>query len=165
MTLGSTNAESARAKFSNGDMAGYDLAGARLRNATLVSANLHKTLTRDAEQVEADRFGANLESSDLTYVRADTGIRHSEMNETDEVGGLFQIWVQPDRSGHKLGWQMRKFPTDPVAGLLPALATGRGDGEQDSALPINQDHHSMVAGSARTMVLTTLWCPTWLPMW
>jgi redox-sensitive bicupin YhaK (pirin superfamily) len=80
-----------------------------------------------------------LRAGDVQVMHAGTGIRHSEMNEADETCRLFQIWILPDRAGHPPGWETRQFPTDPVAGLLPTLVSGRAGAAHDGALLIHQD--------------------------
>lgn len=76
-------------------------------------------------------------AGDVQVMHAGTGIQHSEMNQQDEATTLFQIWIVPDHTGHEPGWEMREFPTDPVSGALPALASGRAG--HDGVLPIHQD--------------------------
>lgn len=76
-------------------------------------------------------------AGDVQVMHAGTGILHSEMNEGDVPTRLFQIWVLPDRARHEPGWQTRRFPTEPVTGALPVLASGRAG--HDGALGLNQD--------------------------
>jgi len=76
-------------------------------------------------------------AGDVQVMTAGTGIVHSEMNEEDEPTTLFQIWIFTDRRGHTPGWEIRRFPKQPVAGTLPILASGRNG--EEHALPINQD--------------------------
>lgn len=84
--------------------------------------------------------GGITRAGDVQVMHAGTGIRHSEMNQQDEPTTLFQIWILPDRAGHPPGWEMREFPTDPVSGALPALASGRaGHDGHDGALVLYQD--------------------------
>lgn len=76
-------------------------------------------------------------AGDVQVMSAGSGVVHSEKNETDEPTTLFQIWIQTDAANHPPRWEARKFPSDPVQGALPVLASGRVG--QDAALMIHQD--------------------------
>jgi len=106
------------------------------------------------------------EAGDVQVMHAGTGIRHAEMNREDDQTTLFQIWIQPDKAGHEPGWDARQFPKDPVAGSLPALASGRA--HHPDAMRIHQDaavhggriragdavHHELGEGRAAYLVVS-----------
>jgi hypothetical protein len=76
-------------------------------------------------------------AGDVQVMSAGTGITHAEYNLEDEVTQIFQIWIQPDRSGHEPRWDQRAFPAGDRAGRLVALASGQA--AHLDALPIRQD--------------------------
>ncbi|KAL0050358.1 hypothetical protein WJX82_009631 [Trebouxia sp. C0006] len=47
----------------------------------------------------------------VQYLSAGTGIAHSEMNEKDERTRFLQIWMTPDRRGHKPQYGSSKYST------------------------------------------------------
>ncbi len=63
-------------------------------------------------------------AGDVQVMHAGTGITHAEMNQEDEATRLFQIWIIPDESGVKPGWEAREFPRNAGEGLQ-ILASGR----------------------------------------
>jgi quercetin 2,3-dioxygenase len=76
-------------------------------------------------------------AGDVQVMSAGTGIAHSEYNKEDETTQIFQIWIQPTRSGEKPSWGTRPFPKTDRAGQFVVLASGfDGDGD---ALPIRTD--------------------------
>lgn len=77
------------------------------------------------------------EAGDVQVMHAGTGIMHAEWNRESEDTLIYQIWVTPDRAGHRPGWEQRPFPKDRRAGALLPLASGT-DGVE-GALKIHQD--------------------------
>ncbi|MBI1341043.1 cupin domain-containing protein [bacterium] len=75
-------------------------------------------------------------AGDVQVMSAGSGVRHSEYNLEDEPTTLFQIWIEPDRSGGEPSWGAREFPTADRAGSWSVLASGHDD---DDALPIRAD--------------------------
>jgi redox-sensitive bicupin YhaK (pirin superfamily) len=76
-------------------------------------------------------------AGDVQVMSAGTGILHAEYNLEDQPTQIFQIWIEPNRTGLAPAWAARPFPKGDRAGRLVALASGRaGD---DGALPIHQD--------------------------
>lgn len=131
---------------------------------------------RDMEIITYVRHGAishedslgnkgRTEAGDVQVMHAGTGIRHAEMNDEDQATTLFQIWIMPDKAGYEPGWDARRFPKEPVADALPALASGR-DAHPD-AMRIHQNasvhggritagdgvHHVLDAGRAAYLVV------------
>jgi redox-sensitive bicupin YhaK (pirin superfamily) len=76
-------------------------------------------------------------AGDVQVMSAGTGIVHAEYNLEAEATQIFQIWIQPTRTGEKPGWGTRPFPTSDRAGKFVVLASG--DAEDSDALPIRAD--------------------------
>lgn len=105
---------------------------------------------RDMEIITYIRHGAvshedNLgnrgrtQAGQVQVMSAGTGIRHSEHNLEDEDLTLFQIWVEPDASGHAPRWDTMDFDRDHDSGGFQTLVSGRGGQEHDGTLFIHQD--------------------------
>jgi redox-sensitive bicupin YhaK (pirin superfamily) len=86
------------------------------------------------------------EAGDVQVMSAGTGITHAEYNLEDETTTLFQIWIQPTRSGEQPSWGARQFPKGERAGQLVVLASGYGD--DGDALPIRTEAR-IVGGTIR----------------
>jgi redox-sensitive bicupin YhaK (pirin superfamily) len=56
-------------------------------------------------------------AGDVQVMHAGTGITHAELNQETEATRLFQIWIIPDQTGVKPGWEAREFPRNAGAGL------------------------------------------------
>jgi redox-sensitive bicupin YhaK (pirin superfamily) len=68
---------------------------------------------------------------------AGTGVRHSEANASDtETAHLLQIWIMPDRSGHKPGYEQKSFPEAEKRGKFRQIA---GPDGKDGSVTIHQD--------------------------
>jgi redox-sensitive bicupin YhaK (pirin superfamily) len=76
-------------------------------------------------------------AGDVQVMSAGTGVRHAEYNMEDEATTLFQIWIEPDRSGGEPGWGAKQFPKAGRSGQWSILASGH-DGDAD-ALKIRAD--------------------------
>jgi len=85
-------------------------------------------------------------AGDVQVMSAGTGITHAEYNLEDEATTLFQIWIQPTRTGEKPGWGARQFPKGDRSGQLVVLASGYA--QDAEALPIRTDAR-LVAGTIR----------------
>lgn len=84
-----------------------------------------------------DSFGGHavIAPGELLFMRAGTGIRHSQMNPSaDEIDHHFQIWLVPRTIGLKPHIQTLPL-TPPSAGRWVVLASGAGEG----GLPIDAD--------------------------
>lgn len=75
-------------------------------------------------------------AGDVQVMHAGTGITHAEMNQEDEATRLFQIWIIPDESGVKPGWEAREFPRNAGEGLQ-ILASGRSADAGTGALALH----------------------------
>lgn len=78
-------------------------------------------------------------AGEVQVMSAGSGIRHSEMNNTDEDVSLYQIWIMPNQKNVKPRWDQEKFPTAPVKGELPLLVSGREKDQRHGVLFIHQD--------------------------
>jgi len=87
--------------------------------------------------------GSVINPGDGQRMSAGTGIRHSEFNhsETDPVH-LLQIWIMPDRSGHKPSYEQKTFPVAEKKGKLRLIASSDGE---DGSVTIHQDAKLYVA--------------------
>jgi len=85
------------------------------------------------------------EAGDVQVMSAGTGITHSEYNMEDEVCTLFQIWIQPTRTGEAPGWGMRPFPKADRSGRFMTLASGKAEDATSDALPIRTDARLVAA--------------------
>jgi redox-sensitive bicupin YhaK (pirin superfamily) len=75
------------------------------------------------------------EAGDVQVMSAGTGIYHSEFNLESEDTNLYQIWIEPDKTGVKPRWDAKEFPTEEVEGGLTLLVSGDGS----APLQIHQD--------------------------
>lgn len=85
-------------------------------------------------------------AGDVQVMSAGTGITHAEFNLEDETTTLFQIWIQPTRTGEKPGWGARQFPKGDRSGQLVVLASGYD--EDVDALKIRTEAR-LVGGTIR----------------
>jgi quercetin 2,3-dioxygenase len=74
------------------------------------------------------------EAGDVQVMSAGSGIRHAEFNREDEPTTLFQIWIEPERSGGEPAWGAKPFPKGDRAGRFVPLASGFATDRE--ALPI-----------------------------
>ena len=77
--------------------------------------------------------GSVIRPGDVQVMSAGTGIRHSEFNasEVDPVHFL-QIWLLPDRQGHRPRYDQKTFPASEKRGRLRLVASH--DGREGSVL-------------------------------
>ncbi|HMJ23051.1 MAG TPA: pirin family protein [Terriglobales bacterium] len=81
--------------------------------------------------------GSIIRPGDGQRMSAGTGVRHSEANASDtEVAHLLQIWILPDRSGHKPDYEQKSFPEAEKRGKFRLIASPDG---QDGSVTIHQD--------------------------
>jgi redox-sensitive bicupin YhaK (pirin superfamily) len=74
---------------------------------------------------------------EVQRMTAGTGVRHSEYNPSPrEPLHLLQIWLLPDRAGHRPGYEQRAFPSDGRHGELRLVASPDGAG---GSLSVHQD--------------------------
>jgi redox-sensitive bicupin YhaK (pirin superfamily) len=86
-----------------------------------------------------DSTGAEglLRHGDVQRMSAGTGVTHSEYNgSAKEPVHFLQIWIVPDRSGHRPSYGQQAIPLDELRGTLRPIATPDGAG---GSLVIHQD--------------------------
>ena len=105
------------------------------------------TYVREGAISHEDHLGnrGRTEAGDVQVMSAGTGIQHAEFSQETEPTRIFQIWIEPSRTGVAPRWEKRQFPKDDRGGALVTLASGRDRGADDGpegpegALPIYQD--------------------------
>jgi hypothetical protein len=81
--------------------------------------------------------GSIIRPGDGQRMSAGTGVRHSEANASDaEAAHLLQIWILPDRKGHKPGYEQKSFPESEKRGKFRLIA---GPDGTDGSVTIHQD--------------------------
>jgi redox-sensitive bicupin YhaK (pirin superfamily) len=81
--------------------------------------------------------GSTIHPGEIQRMSAGTGIRHSEMNASnDEPVHFLQIWVKPDAVGHTPSYEQIELRSDAGSqGFTPIATPDGGDG----AISLNQD--------------------------
>jgi redox-sensitive bicupin YhaK (pirin superfamily) len=94
------------------------------------------TYVREGAITHKDSLGneGRTVAGDVQVMSAGTGIRHAEYNLEPVTTRIFQIWIQPDRTGGAPTWGAKPFPKDDRSGRFVTLASGV-EGDED-ALPI-----------------------------
>ncbi|MES1973058.1 MAG: pirin family protein [Pseudomonadota bacterium] len=97
------------------------------------------TYVREGAITHQDNLGnlGRTEAGDVQVMSAGTGIQHAEYNKEDVTTRIFQIWIQPNRTGEKPSWGARPFPKGERSGRFVTLASGFAN--DDDALPIRTD--------------------------
>ena len=103
------------------------------------------TYVREGAITHKDNLGntGRTEAGDVQVMSAGTGVAHSEYNMEDVATKIFQIWIQPSRSGEKPAWGAKPFPKGERSGQFVVLASGF-DNDND-ALPIRTDARVVAA--------------------
>lgn len=113
------------------------------------------TYVREGAITHEDSMGnrARTAAGDVQVMSAGTGVRHAEWNEEPVETRIFQIWIEPRRTGLAPSWGTRPFPRDGRAGRFVALASGLRDPD---VLKIEADARvlgaSLAAGSRAYLV-------------
>lgn len=97
------------------------------------------TYVRDGAITHQDNLGnkGRTVAGDVQVMSAGSGIRHAEYNLEAETTRIFQIWIQPNRTGGAPSWGAKPFPKGDRSGKFVTLASGF---ETDNdALPIRTD--------------------------
>ena len=97
------------------------------------------TYVREGAITHQDNLGnkGRTEAGDVQVMSAGTGIRHAEYNLEADTTRIFQIWIQPNRTGGAPSWGAKPFPKADRSGAFVALASGF-EADND-ALPIRTD--------------------------
>jgi quercetin 2,3-dioxygenase len=82
--------------------------------------------------------GSVIKPGDVQYMSAGTGVTHSEFNASKtEPVHLYQIWMMPDKRGHKPTYDQKSFSDAEKRGKLRLLASPDG---RDGSVKIRQDN-------------------------
>jgi quercetin 2,3-dioxygenase len=82
--------------------------------------------------------GSVIKPGDVQYMSAGTGVTHSEFNASKtEPVHLYQIWMFPDRKGHKPTYDQKNFSEVEKRGKLRLLVSPDG---RDGSVKIRQDN-------------------------
>jgi quercetin 2,3-dioxygenase len=82
--------------------------------------------------------GSVIKPGDVQYMSAGTGVAHSEFNASEtETVHLYQIWMYPDKPGHKPAYDQKNFQDQEKRGKLRLVASPDG---RDGSLKIRQDN-------------------------
>ncbi|MEM9225508.1 MAG: pirin family protein [Pseudomonadota bacterium] len=102
------------------------------------------TYVRTGAITHKDSMGntGRTEAGDVQVMSAGTGVQHSEWNHEGEDTTLFQIWIEPAKTGVAPGWGAAKFPKAGRSGKWAVLASGDASSK---ALSIHQDAHVLGA--------------------
>jgi hypothetical protein len=94
--------------------------------------------------------GSVIRPGDVQYMSAGTGVAHSEFNASKtEPVHLYQIWMFPDKKGHKPAYGQKNFAPDEKRGKLRLLASPDG---RDGSVKIRQDNelYASILGEGET---------------
>jgi quercetin 2,3-dioxygenase len=82
--------------------------------------------------------GSVIKPGDIQYMSAGTGVTHSEFNasKTESVH-LYQIWMMPDKKGHKPAYDQKNFTEAEKRGKLRLVASPDG---REGSVKIRQDN-------------------------
>jgi redox-sensitive bicupin YhaK (pirin superfamily) len=87
--------------------------------------------------------GAVLRPGEVQRITAGTGVRHSEFNPSEsEPVHFYQIWLFPDRQGHKPDYAQKAFPAGGRRGRWQTIISPDG---RDGSLSIHQDASILLA--------------------
>jgi quercetin 2,3-dioxygenase len=81
--------------------------------------------------------GSIIRPGEVQRMSAGTGVVHSEMNPSRTTPVHFlQIWIVPDRAGHRPGYEQKTFSVEDRRGKLRLVASPDG---RDASVTIHQD--------------------------
>jgi len=93
-------------------------------------------LSGQLEHKDSMGNGRVIQTGDVQYMAAGTGVQHSEFNPSDkEAVHLLQIWIQPDTKGVKPRYAEKSFAS--VAAGRPHLVTSKTG--REGSIAIHQD--------------------------
>src|SRR5579862_1154791 len=82
--------------------------------------------------------GSVIKPGDVQYMSAGTGVTHSEFNASkSEPVHLYQIWMMPDKRGHKPAYDQKTFSEADKRGKLRLVASPDG---REGSVKIRQDN-------------------------
>jgi len=87
--------------------------------------------------------GSVIRPGDVQYMSAGTGVTHSEFNASEtETVHLYQIWMFPDRKGHKPAYGQKNFAEADKRGKLRLVVSPDG---REGSVQIRQDNELYAA--------------------
>jgi quercetin 2,3-dioxygenase len=93
-------------------------------------------LSGSLEHKDSMGNGRVIQTGDVQYMAAGSGVQHSEFNpSSDEAVHLLQIWIQPDAKGVAPRYAEKSFK-NAVPGKLNLVTSKTG---RDGSIPIHQD--------------------------
>jgi redox-sensitive bicupin YhaK (pirin superfamily) len=95
--------------------------------------------------------GSVIKPGDVQYMSAGTGVTHSEANASKtEPVHLYQIWMMPDKRGHKPAYDQKNFTEAEKRGKLRLVASPDG---RDGSVKIRQDNelYATVLGAGESV--------------
>ena len=95
--------------------------------------------------------GSVIKRGDIQYMSAGTGVTHSEANASKtEPVHLYQIWMMPDKRGHKPAYDQKNFSEAEKRGKLRLLASPDG---REGSVKIRQDNelYATVLGTGESV--------------
>jgi hypothetical protein len=97
------------------------------------------TYVRKGAVTHKDSLGneGRTEAGDVQVMSAGSGIRHAEYNLEAETTTLFQIWIEPTKTGGQPAWGAKPFPKGDRSGRFVTLASGFAN--DNGALPIRAE--------------------------
>jgi redox-sensitive bicupin YhaK (pirin superfamily) len=95
--------------------------------------------------------GSVIKPGDVQYMSAGTGVAHSEFNASQtEPVHLYQIWMFPDKTGHKPAYDQKNFSQAEKRGKLRLVISSDG---RDGSVKIRQDNdlYATILGAGDTV--------------
>jgi redox-sensitive bicupin YhaK (pirin superfamily) len=94
-------------------------------------------LEGELEHKDSMGNGSIIRPGDGQRMSAGTGVRHSEANPSQtDAAHLLQIWILPDRPGHRPSYEQKSFPNEEKRGRLRLIASPDG---KDGSVTVHQD--------------------------
>jgi redox-sensitive bicupin YhaK (pirin superfamily) len=96
------------------------------------------TYVLDGQLEHRDSLGSVgvLRAGEMQRMTAGTGVRHSEMNNSDEEVHFLQIWILPERKGLTPDYEQKEFPLQERQGKFRLVVSPEG---KDGSLKVHQD--------------------------
>ena len=92
----------------------------------------------DGELTHGDSMSnkSTLKRGDVQYMSAGTGVYHSEHNLGEKIARFLQIWILPDKKGHKPNYGEYRFEWDERKNKWLHMVSSN---EGDATIKVNQD--------------------------
>lgn len=109
----------------------------------------------DGELTHADSMNnqRTLTSGQVQYMSAGTGILHSEYNLGEKTLRFLQVWIFPDKDGHKPNYGDFAFTLEDRENKWLPIASGFGDEKSDAPVRIHADvnMYATILSSGKTL--------------